>query len=399
MQSIFTLSHVVVLIPHLYTCTSHLLFFFRSNNPNLLSQASISYADQSSIQSVDLRFTDPAAPLFGRCESLDCEMLFIISTMQIRGEDIPGTAQRKASQRENATANGEAKKRAREDDTNDAHSQTRLRSQAQTQAQQPPNGTARSVVGGNVDARRRPMKVVQRSDAPGATAASISASFAQRGSDNTQANTQTRSQTQLEGNTHANLINRARVADPPSHALNYRPNDNEPLFLPSQHSVAADEALREAGLGLEEMNENEILEMLEGDGEEVGFNIVGSQFPQLQNKNTSRPRGDENNMDDAYADMDVDADVVANQNIEEEGQISTPEIETSTNIPERCKGPDSLEIYEEEEETMEFGLGPTQRPQRTRLNSEENEKVCFYTVFTISQIFTYYIIIGISSLV
>ncbi|OBZ73734.1 Cell cycle checkpoint control protein RAD9A [Grifola frondosa] len=48
--------------------------------------------------------------------------------------------------------------------------------------------------------------------------------------------------------------------------------DREPLFLPaSQLSQAAEEAIRESGLGIENMTMEEFEEMLEGEGEEVEF--------------------------------------------------------------------------------------------------------------------------------
>ena len=54
---------------------------------------------------------------------------------------------------------------------------------------------------------------------------------------------------------------------------------NEFLFLPSsQMSAEGEELLRSTGLGIENMDEQELADMLEGEGEEVDFSYV-SQPP------------------------------------------------------------------------------------------------------------------------
>jgi len=53
--------------------------------------------------------------------------------------------------------------------------------------------------------------------------------------------------------------------------------------MSSQMSEADEQVLRETGLGIEDMNAEELEMMLEGDGEEVEF--TGSQMPPEQDSN------------------------------------------------------------------------------------------------------------------
>jgi cell cycle checkpoint control protein RAD9A len=72
---------------------------------------------------------------------------------------------------------------------------------------------------------------------------------------------------------------------------------NEPLFLPSSQMSAADEELlRSTGLGIESMNEQELTDMLEGEGEEVDFSYV-SQPPKAFKKLDKNPLHDEMQVD------------------------------------------------------------------------------------------------------
>jgi hypothetical protein len=64
------------------------------------------------------------------------------------------------------------------------------------------------------------------------------------------------------------------ISMPPPSLLLPTNRQREPLFLPgSQASIANSQTLRESGLGLEEMGLEELSQVLEGDGVEVGFGM------------------------------------------------------------------------------------------------------------------------------
>jgi len=168
---------------------------------------------------LDLRFTDPAAPLFIDIEGDNSESLFVISTSQVHGA-VTG---------------------------------------APSQHYQPPNDMKHERQDSPTEVRnKRPMKAVQ-------------------------------------------IIDRMI---PPSHSLprsapaaTYRPDQeasgnklpphsnrgvsHEPLFLPesSQLSVAREQAIRSSGLGVENMNADELAQMLDGEGEEVAFDFSSQRPP------------------------------------------------------------------------------------------------------------------------
>lgn len=71
----------------------------------------------------------------------------------------------------------------------------------------------------------------------------------------------------------------SQIAPPPVPLTGERPTQTRraktPLFLPlSQLSQQDKQAVKESGLGVEYMNQEELEAMLEGDGEEVEFNIA-----------------------------------------------------------------------------------------------------------------------------
>ena len=68
-----------------------------------------------------------------------------------------------------------------------------------------------------------------------------------------------------------------------------RSPEAEPLFLPcSQLSQAEIQVLRSTGLGIEEMNADELAEMLEGEGEEVDF-PPSQKFPSFWDQKYPSP--------------------------------------------------------------------------------------------------------------
>ena len=65
-----------------------------------------------------------------------------------------------------------------------------------------------------------------------------------------------------------------RVGADDNDAYNAGPEQSQPLFLASQLSRAEIEAIRESGLGIEDMDAEEFAAMLDGDGEEVSAGAV-----------------------------------------------------------------------------------------------------------------------------
>lgn len=198
--------------------------------------------------SLDLRFTDPAAPLFIDVEGDNSETLFVISTSQVHGA-VTGAP----SQRYHASGN---KKRDRDETPADTRN-------------------------------KKPMKAVQKVGSrtpsvphalvPGSAATSVSARSSQR---------------EMHDDT----------MPPPSFIpLNIPPArpgaSREPLFLPtsSQLSVIDEAVLKSTGLGIESMDANELADMLEGEGEEVAFDFA-SQDPDYHNF-LERPGNAENGPD------------------------------------------------------------------------------------------------------
>lgn len=187
---------------------------------------------------LDLRFTDPAAPLFIDIEGDATETLFVISTSQVQGA--PTATQ--TNNNGNSSSNPNLKKRERE---------------------QSSSQTSRI---------KKSMKVVQPADPEALNIRSSSTS---------------RSGSRVPGSMPPPSIipgiNSSQM--PRSQGYNNDTSSskverkNEPLFLPSsQMSAEGEELLRSTGLGIENMDEQELADMLEGEGEEVDFSYV-SQPP------------------------------------------------------------------------------------------------------------------------
>lgn len=188
---------------------------------------------------LDLRFTDPAAPLFIDIEGDATETLFVIATTQVRGAPT-------ATQTNNngiSSFNPNLKKRERE---------------------QSSSQTSRI---------KKSMKVVQPAGSQGLNIRSSSTS---------------RSGSRVPGSMPPPSIIPGTNSSQMPRFQGHNHNDtssskferkNEPLFLPSsQMSDADEELLRSTGLGIENMDAQELADMLEGEGEEVDFSYV-SQPP------------------------------------------------------------------------------------------------------------------------
>ena len=185
---------------------------------------------------LDLRFTDPAAPLFIAIEGDATETLFVISTSQVQGA-LTATQTNNG----NSTSNLNLKKRERE----------------QSSSQTP--------------RIKKSMKVVQPAGFEGLNARSSPTS---------------RSESRVPGSMPPpsiipgiKLSQMSRSHNNHNNTSSKSERKNEPLFLPSSQMSAADEELlRSTGLGIEAMDEQELTDMLEGEGEEVDFSYV-SQPP------------------------------------------------------------------------------------------------------------------------
>jgi len=203
---------------------------------------------------LDLRFTDPAAPLFIDIEGDATQTLFVISTSQVQG------APTATQTNKNGSSNPNPKKRERE----------------QTSSQTP--------------RIKKPMKVVQPAGSHGLIDRSSSIN---------------RSESRAPGSMPPpSIIPRANSSQiPHSPVQNHNGTSssserkNEPLFLPSSQMSAADEELlRSTGLGIEAMDAQELTDMLEGEGEEVDYSYV-SQPPKDFKKSDRSTFDDEMQVD------------------------------------------------------------------------------------------------------
>ena len=177
---------------------------------------------------MELRFTDPAAPLFIDVEGDCSEALFVISTSQVSSARASASSHRR---------NVNIKKREREETP------------------------------GQTTKIKRPMRVVQPSLAM----------------ERDQPNANPEPQSCAPSSTVYQEFRQTDMPPPPSfpgHSSSSMEKAHEPLFLPSSSQLsAADEAVLRAS-GLEVGTMDELTEMLEGEGEEVIFGLT-SQPPDL----------------------------------------------------------------------------------------------------------------------
>jgi len=189
--------------------------------------ATVSFAD-SVLTTLNFRFTEPAEPLVIELDSDDTDSLFAISTSQVH----PVTTDNVSQQLRHVSVSASRKRQRDEDDA----------STTTPRASAPLSG------------RRKPMKVVRRQDVQTA-ARSLAASDSQQGSRSMPPpSLPLQSQQELE-----------YTQGTQTHFQPYE----EPLFLQgSQLSAANEELIRSAGLGIENMTAEEVVEMMECEGEE-----------------------------------------------------------------------------------------------------------------------------------
>lgn len=270
---------------------------------------------------LELRFTDPAAPLFIDIEGDESDGLFVISTSQFQGTSSNSNANTRSSSTPKPQQPG-GQKRPRPDN--------------EAQASFNASGSGRGSETPRVEKIKRSMKAVQRTEVPGATSLSKENSTVIKDEhmmpppsfipnpDRTQgsrflvfhasqngdfgamddldsvgvgdeAGMKDRNTGDGETNgrdsfvpshSHDPLLypQLSQIVPPPVPLARERPTQTQrsktPLFLPlSQLSQQDEQTIRGSGLGIEYMNREELEAMLEGDGDEVEFDIAKDMEP------------------------------------------------------------------------------------------------------------------------
>jgi len=215
---------------------------------------------------LDLKFTEPAAPLFIEVESDNIESLFVVSTSQVPG-----------------AAGGSKSSESRTSSRPTPSSQLRRRGQQNI-------GQSK---GTRVPDRRRPMKVVERTDA--ATLAK-SRGDSHIGSSPYAMESPARlsePQPSMAPLPSFPRVSQQRSQAPKDQLLQER--DHQPLFLPgSQMSTADQAALRASGLGIDHMDADDFHAMMEDEGIEVGF----SADEDSELRRPTEPDGQDRSLDD-----------------------------------------------------------------------------------------------------
>ncbi len=188
---------------------------------------------------MELRLAAPSEPLCISAEADDCQMQFMISTMQVRGadDDEPRPSVQQAANRVVSSSNG--RKRGREEEEAPARRKQEV---------------------------RRSLKVVEKPGAPSA-------------------NGEASQRTAASGYTGPGAT-------------------QQPLFLASQLSTAAVEAIRESGLGIENMDADEFAALMDDDGEDVDFGGLRSPSPLRPGNNIDNERRDSRDGSLEYADSE-----------------------------------------------------------------------------------------------
>ncbi|KAG9316562.1 Rad9-domain-containing protein [Chiua virens] len=270
--------------------------------------ATITYAETMA-SALELRFTDPAAPLFIDIEGDESDGLFVISTSQLQGATTSSNLNARSSSTPNSQQFGGQKR---------PHSDNEI--------QQGPNASGSGGARGEtprMEKVKKPMKAVQRTELPAVrsltrenstvvkdehmmppptfipdanrTQRSPSLPFHASQSEDFGAMDEFYSgpvgdeagvvdENTGIGNSFSRLGDplfypqSSQIIPPPGPLTHEHPTQTQraktPLFLPSQLSQRDEQVIRESGLGVERMNREELEAMLEGDGEEVEFDFA-----------------------------------------------------------------------------------------------------------------------------
>jgi cell cycle checkpoint control protein RAD9A len=225
---------------------------------------------------LELRFTDPAAPLFIDVDggTVDMHMVFIIST-SVLSEQLKKVGK---LQPRNPKSNVDSDAHTLNEHRSFSAGHERLRAGTRTPNAGSPNGANITLAHGAPVApggtRKKPAKAAQRADATGQVR-----SFAPR-----DATPQSEHGLSVQMSMPPPSIP-IHARSPPGSAFanphgdgKARPHDAEPLFLPSSQLSQADEMLiRESGLGILDMDKAELDQLLDGDGEEDRITSDGRQ--------------------------------------------------------------------------------------------------------------------------
>ncbi|TCD69521.1 hypothetical protein EIP91_007451 [Steccherinum ochraceum] len=206
--------------------------------------AAIAFAESCDL-TLNLRFTDPADPLFIEAEGADLyETLFIISMSQVSGVTTANFSQHVRQQQQQQQHRAPSKKRRLEEDSGQASGSGS-------------NGSGNG--SGNEALRRKPNRAVVPVDRRAARETSSIR------------DTSTPARSMPPPPLPASVANSQRAPSAgPSYSQAQAEMDPEPLFLPStQLSQADQELIRESGLGIESMNADEFNAMMDDEGEEV----------------------------------------------------------------------------------------------------------------------------------
>ncbi|KAG2150578.1 Rad9-domain-containing protein [Suillus clintonianus] len=232
--------------------------------------ATIAFAESMGL-CLDLRFTVPAAPLFIDVDGDESECRFVISTSQNGGSAAPApsnSAQLNARKRPSPSDEGEGSSRQRSETPRimkpmkavqrmDVHTPSASKARSDARSMPPPSYIPQHTPGS--EQNQGPPLPSPSWNLPPDLSREIPVEpeplfypqFSQLLSD---------------GPSGSPEVGRAK------------PQDRTPLFYPlSQLSQADKEVIRASGLGIENMSQNELKEMLEGEGEEVDFEFAASQ--------------------------------------------------------------------------------------------------------------------------
>lgn len=217
----------------------------------------MTFADSLSL-GLDIKFTDPAAPLFIDIEGDLAETIFVISTSQVHESDAPSNVQPQ-SRAESLQPRG--KKRDFES--------------AEPEARYPYNDQPRGLTTPG-SMRKKPMRAVVRADRM-----SIASETPVKQSPRTVAMPPPSFNPFANSSPPPASLPRASPPLPasfpsrdddefacPEQPLLLPSASHEPLFLPG---TQLSQAIRDSGLGIEDMNADELAAMLDDEGEEVEF--------------------------------------------------------------------------------------------------------------------------------
>lgn len=272
-------------------------------------QATVAYAESMTLP-IDLRFTDPASPLFIDVEGDNSETLFVISTSQVATNSASTSQTTTASNTKNSGGSnqrlGSASLKRTRDDGEDGEDPGHAG--GADSCDEPRHSSVIRAQEKERDRIKKSMKAVHRADPASVAHAQAFASSSS------------------SSRPHANVTLSVHGSMPPPLSIPFRApsqyqnsqpapsyqNDNnsnwrrpekEPLFLPSsQLSAAEEDVMRESGLCIEGMDSAEaLMAMLEDEGEEVGFDVAS--------RNANVALGGDVGGEDLGGDGDIDGEL------------------------------------------------------------------------------------------